>query len=92
MDIWLGWKLDEDFAFDAFICEAIIDGLSVLAMVVTPESTRRYFEDIDFKSLGADLAGGLIQRSVGNTTVYLLGTLGGRLLCWSVEWAGICAL
>lgn len=39
MDISIGWQLDTTPVdpFDKFICEAIIDGLSGLALEVAPE-------------------------------------------------------
>ena len=57
MDIGLSWKLDGD-SFDEFICDAIIDGLSELALVVAPELVEaEIFEDIEFETLCAQLVG-----------------------------------
>jgi hypothetical protein len=56
MNIQLGWKLNGVSAFNEFFCDAIIDGLSALAMAVAPELVEAdIFADIEFESLCADM-------------------------------------
>jgi hypothetical protein len=73
MDIGVSWQLDGVSAFDEFLCEAIVDGLTDLAMAVAPELVEAdLFEEYSFDSLCADLAemaSNLNQRSLGNTTL-----------------------
>ena len=51
MNIQLSWELDGDSAFNTFICEAIIDGVTALALAVAPELAEIEIpEDIDFQA------------------------------------------
>ena len=63
MNIQLEWKLDGNSAFNEFICEAVVTGLTAVAMAVAPElASVELFEDIEFEALCADMAHRLGER------------------------------
>lgn len=56
MNIQLEWKLDGDSAFNQFICDLIVDGLSEAAMLLAPElAGPEIMEELEFQSLCADM-------------------------------------
>ena len=56
MNIQLTKKLTGVSAFDEFICDLIIDGLTALAVEVAPELVEAdLFADVEFQALCADL-------------------------------------
>ncbi|KAL8747738.1 MAG: hypothetical protein Q9190_000437, partial [Brigantiaea leucoxantha] len=57
MNIEVSWKLSETSAFNEFICDVIIEGLTALAVAVAPElAGPDIAEDIEFEALCADIA------------------------------------
>jgi len=78
MNIQLSWKLDGDSALEKFICDLIIEGLTVLAMEEAPELVEEdLFAEKQFETLCADAADDsedLSQRSFGDAAIYGLGS------------------
>jgi hypothetical protein len=73
MDVQVAWQLDGVSAFDEFLCQEIVNGLTDLAMAVAPELVEAdLFEEYSFDSLCADLAeitSKVNGRSLGNATL-----------------------
>lgn len=69
MNIQLSWSLVHGTsAFDEFICEIIVDGLTALAMAVAPElAGTEVWEDIELQALCADLAEHIGSRDANGT-------------------------
>jgi len=55
MNIQLSWKVDGDSALEEFVCDLIIEGLTVLAEEEAPELTEEeLFAEKQFETLCAD--------------------------------------
>jgi hypothetical protein len=74
MNIQLSYEIGHGTsAFDEFICELIVDGLTALAMAVAPElAGAEVWEDIELQALCADLAEHIGSRDANVTENALL--------------------
>jgi hypothetical protein len=74
MNIQLSFEIGHgNSAFNEFVCEMIVDGLTALALAVAPElAGAEVWEDIELQALCAELAEQIGSRDVNVTENALL--------------------
>ncbi|KAL1607616.1 hypothetical protein SLS60_002550 [Paraconiothyrium brasiliense] len=73
MNIQLSYEIGGDAAFNEFICEVVIDGLTALAMAVAPElAGAELWEDLELQAVCEGLAEEIGSRSANITDNALL--------------------